>query len=379
MFKVIEHHADCEMQSVIRFLNARNIKPADIHHQLCEVYGDDAINDGMVRRWVRKFNEGRISVHDEQHTGRPSLINDDLLRAVDEKIHEDRRFTISSLSLNFPQMLRSGSQEGEFYNEGIERLVPRLDKCLNNGGDYVVMDVNKMEPGSDPLAIHTSNAEIEEKEPLSEEGNLLDLDVTKIKTESIDHRYDVKSEIQFEETSASVDFPMLKSEAEEGNLLDLHVTSIKEVCVDDSYEHNSEIRFEEIILPNNVVKCEAEEDAFDLDKVQQQQKQEVSSEEDEVSTESIKEECVDDSYEHNSEIRFEEIILPNNVVKCEAEQVVSYPREVFTDHRTTAHQTPLVSEDLASLPVASRLNYDNTRSFINSPLYLVVPVNVLQL
>ncbi|KAJ4446843.1 hypothetical protein ANN_13541 [Periplaneta americana] len=29
------------------------------------------------------------------------------------------------------------SQAGEFYNEGIERLVPRLDKCLNNGGDYV--------------------------------------------------------------------------------------------------------------------------------------------------------------------------------------------------------------------------------------------------
>ncbi|KAJ4431871.1 hypothetical protein ANN_20477 [Periplaneta americana] len=83
---------------------------ADIHHQLCEVYGDDAISDGMVRRWVRKFNEVRISVHDEQHTGRPSLINDDLVRAVDEKIHEDRRFTISLLSLNFPQMLRSGSQ-----------------------------------------------------------------------------------------------------------------------------------------------------------------------------------------------------------------------------------------------------------------------------
>ncbi|KAJ4426550.1 hypothetical protein ANN_27364 [Periplaneta americana] len=75
---VIEHPADCEMRSVIRFLNARNIKPADIHHQLCEVYGDDANSDGMVRRWVRKFNEGRISVHDEQHTDRPSLINDDL-------------------------------------------------------------------------------------------------------------------------------------------------------------------------------------------------------------------------------------------------------------------------------------------------------------
>ncbi|KAJ4435712.1 hypothetical protein ANN_18328 [Periplaneta americana] len=95
------------MRSVICFLNARNIKPADIHCQLCEVYGDDAISDGMVRRWVRKFNEGCVFVHDEQRTGRPSLINDDLVRAVDEKIHEDRRFTISSLSFTFPQMSRS--------------------------------------------------------------------------------------------------------------------------------------------------------------------------------------------------------------------------------------------------------------------------------
>ncbi|KAJ4435708.1 hypothetical protein ANN_18324 [Periplaneta americana] len=63
-----------------------NIKPADNHHQLYEVHGDDAISDGMVRRWVRKFNEGRVSVHDEQRTGRTSLINVDLVRAVDEKI-----------------------------------------------------------------------------------------------------------------------------------------------------------------------------------------------------------------------------------------------------------------------------------------------------
>ena len=68
MFKVIEHPTDCEIRSVIHFLNAQNIKPADIHSQLCEVYGKDAISDGMVRRWVRKFNEGSVSVHDEQRT-----------------------------------------------------------------------------------------------------------------------------------------------------------------------------------------------------------------------------------------------------------------------------------------------------------------------
>ena len=29
------------------------------------------------------------------------------------------------------------TQERIFYNMGIEKLVPRYDKCLNNGGDYV--------------------------------------------------------------------------------------------------------------------------------------------------------------------------------------------------------------------------------------------------
>ncbi|XP_069671047.1 zinc finger protein 235-like [Periplaneta americana] len=78
------------------------------------------------------------------------------------------------------------------------------------------MDVIKMEPGSDPMAIQASGiADIEEKKPLSEEGNLLDFDVTKIKTGCIDHRYDIKSEIVFEESAVPIDFPMLKSEAEE--------------------------------------------------------------------------------------------------------------------------------------------------------------------
>jgi hypothetical protein len=48
MFKNIRKPAACEMQSVIGFLNARNMKPADIHHQLCEVYGEHAMSNSMV-------------------------------------------------------------------------------------------------------------------------------------------------------------------------------------------------------------------------------------------------------------------------------------------------------------------------------------------
>jgi hypothetical protein len=69
MFKTIKHPADCEIRSVIRFLNARNVKLADIHRQICEVYGENAMSDGMVRKWVRQFNEGRENVHDEVRSG----------------------------------------------------------------------------------------------------------------------------------------------------------------------------------------------------------------------------------------------------------------------------------------------------------------------
>jgi len=107
MFKTIEGAAECEIRFVIRFLKDRNVQPSEIHHQICHVYGDNEMSDGMVRKWVRMFNEGRENVHDEARSGRPSLVNDDLVRRVNERVHDDRRFTISDLSLQFPQITRT--------------------------------------------------------------------------------------------------------------------------------------------------------------------------------------------------------------------------------------------------------------------------------
>jgi len=88
-------------------MNARNVLPSEIHHQICQVYGDNVMSDGMVRKRVRMFNEGRENVHDEMRSGRPSLMNDDLVRKVNERLRDDRRFTISDLSLQFPQISRT--------------------------------------------------------------------------------------------------------------------------------------------------------------------------------------------------------------------------------------------------------------------------------
>ena len=90
MFKTIEGAADCEIRSVIRFLNSRNVLPSEIHHQICKVYGDNAMSDGTVRKWVRMSNEGRENVHDEARSGRPSLVNDDwCLKSTKECVTTD--------------------------------------------------------------------------------------------------------------------------------------------------------------------------------------------------------------------------------------------------------------------------------------------------
>jgi len=88
-------------------LKAKNLPPNEIHHQICQVYGDDAMSDGMVRKWVRMFNEGRENVHDEARSGCPSLVNDNLERKANERVCDDRRFAVSFLSLHFPQISRT--------------------------------------------------------------------------------------------------------------------------------------------------------------------------------------------------------------------------------------------------------------------------------
>ena len=46
-------------------------------------------------------------MHDEARSGCSSLVNEDLVRKVNERVHDDRRCTVSDLSLHFPQISRT--------------------------------------------------------------------------------------------------------------------------------------------------------------------------------------------------------------------------------------------------------------------------------
>jgi transposase len=101
------------------------MKSANIHGQLCKVYAEHAMSDSMVRRWVRHFNEGRKNAHDDLRSGRSSVVNEDLVRVVEEKIQENRRFTFSSFSLYFAQILRSLFHEIAYYKLRFWKLCSR--------------------------------------------------------------------------------------------------------------------------------------------------------------------------------------------------------------------------------------------------------------
>ena len=94
----IQSPAKCEVRSVISFLNAKGERPEEIHKQIFAVYGN-VMNRQNVKKWFREFSEGRTDVHDEQSSGRISLIS------------------------------YEAGQAADFYDSGMQKLVPRLNKC----------------------------------------------------------------------------------------------------------------------------------------------------------------------------------------------------------------------------------------------------------
>ena len=98
----IQSPAKCEVRSVIRFLNAKVERPAEIHKQIVAVYGNvmDRQNLHLKKRLAgKKFDD-----------------NDEVEKEV---------------------MTWFRGLAADFYDSGIQKLVPILNKCLDNAGDCV--------------------------------------------------------------------------------------------------------------------------------------------------------------------------------------------------------------------------------------------------
>ncbi|UYV67587.1 GTF2IRD2B [Cordylochernes scorpioides] len=106
------------------------------------------------------FNEGRINVHDEQRSGRPSLPESTVAR-IDEMVRANRRITLEEIedglnedcnhfsvhkivseTLGYRKVSARWVDKwlkeaaGEWYNTGITKLVDRMKKVIEHQGDY---------------------------------------------------------------------------------------------------------------------------------------------------------------------------------------------------------------------------------------------------
>jgi hypothetical protein len=163
----ITNPTDCEVCSVIWFLNTKNIHPAKIHHQRVRVYGEGVMNEGNRHKWCHLLNGKRTDMHNEVWSGHLSVITEDLKDRVDACVRENRlgqpwpsplQFWPGAFPLpSFPKNERVfGSKwmvtddelketvtdwlnwlAADFYDERIVKLVQHLDKCLDRDGDYV--------------------------------------------------------------------------------------------------------------------------------------------------------------------------------------------------------------------------------------------------
>ena len=99
MNALISTPADCEVRGVILFLQAENVRPCEIHQRLVAVYGE--------------------------HVSCTCVPN----------CHQTFAIPQNLCTLGTADWLNSHA--AAWYEEGINKLVSRYDKCLNVQGDYV--------------------------------------------------------------------------------------------------------------------------------------------------------------------------------------------------------------------------------------------------
>jgi len=125
----IQSPAKCKVRSVVRFLNAKCEHPAEIHKQIVAVYGN-FMNRQNVTRLCREFSEGRTDVHDDQRSGRPSVISDDFLQEFEGEIRANLRVTIREFHYITPEVSKTTIHEVVTEKLGYRKLcaswVPKM-------------------------------------------------------------------------------------------------------------------------------------------------------------------------------------------------------------------------------------------------------------
>ena len=70
-------------------------KTAEVHKGIREVYGVNCLTGRTCQNLLKKFRSGDFSLKDGQHSGRPSEVDDDIMKAI---IESNRHITVREIA-----------------------------------------------------------------------------------------------------------------------------------------------------------------------------------------------------------------------------------------------------------------------------------------
>jgi [histone H3]-lysine36 N-dimethyltransferase SETMAR len=88
-----------ELRCVIKYLQKKGMTPTEIHQDILNVLGEDAISYQVVKNWSRQFKLGRESCEQAKGAGPPqTVITQENINLVHDLILKDRRITIQFIA-----------------------------------------------------------------------------------------------------------------------------------------------------------------------------------------------------------------------------------------------------------------------------------------
>lgn len=120
------------LRAIILFHFKSNTSAVDAHRLICEAFGDDAVSRATCFNWFKRFSSGDYRLKDNQRSGRPSEIDEDLLLHV---IEENPNLTTRDLAKQFN--CAHGTIEQHLHNLG---KVSKLGKWV----PHILTEANKI-------------------------------------------------------------------------------------------------------------------------------------------------------------------------------------------------------------------------------------------
>lgn len=88
-----------ELRAVIKYLCLKKMSTKEIHLDIQQTIGTNAVPYSTVAYWVAEFKRGRANCEDDPRSGRPSTsVTDENVARIEKLVLEDRRISIQQLA-----------------------------------------------------------------------------------------------------------------------------------------------------------------------------------------------------------------------------------------------------------------------------------------